>query len=351
MAESAEGAQSRGFLSDGIPYAVGLDYVKASADFGAYSSLGRWMRKRFGEPHSVGRTRMGEEAEFWGTACVARKSSWARVELDGGFMGPMDGRERLGLLRSLIVEEGCRARRLDVAVDRSWDGDVGIFREMKGSPEVGTLCGVRNVGDLIESKPNPHGHVGRTCYVGDRKQPVCGRLYDKGVRECVAGPGRWLRWELELKREHAEYVGAILARLDDDGAEAFMVQAAFSYVDFRDVTGRTSLSARPRCVWWDRFAVSPGGSGRPLGRVRDVTYAESRADRLRRVYPSLVALANAVGMTVVEFVGFELEGASVRPRELPRRMVESVRAAVAGMDPFETAASMDRGLRHEKRRA
>lgn len=69
---------------------------------------------------------------------------------------------------------------------------------------------------------------GSCLYVGARSSMLYGRLYDKGVEEKSAGPGRVLRYELEVKGDFADQaVAMIWGASNDIGVLMYLVRDFF----------------------------------------------------------------------------------------------------------------------------
>jgi DNA relaxase NicK len=84
-----------------------------------------------------------------------------------------------------------------------------------------------------------NGNGGSTVYVGARSSEQFGRLYDKGVESKLLSPGKWWRWELELKGDASWNMATQLKRIDEPGAIICATVASW----FRQRTSHTYTSS------------------------------------------------------------------------------------------------------------
>jgi len=107
--------------------------------------------------------------------------------------------------QALTASEHCS--RLDLAVDVDLDSEVptlaaDCYKSLLHSPPCNGRPAKRTL--IVNSDG------GSTLYIGSRVSDRFARLYDKGVEQQVAAPGKWFRFELEVKGNSAQPLAAAL---------------------------------------------------------------------------------------------------------------------------------------------
>jgi DNA relaxase NicK len=108
---------------------------------------------------------------------------------------------------------------------------------------------------------------GSTAYIGSRVSECYARLYDKGVEQKAAEPGRWWRFELELKGVTAKSVAFSLQQtvapaqqLQSIVADYARSRAALHLPSSKSAAflkGRLELSTADRQLLWLSRGVRP----------------------------------------------------------------------------------------------
>lgn len=98
----------------------------------------------------------------------------------------------------LAAAENCS--RLDLAVDVDLDHVTlhlasHLYKKMQKLPPVN--------GRPVKSAVILNSDWGNTLYIGSRQSDLFARCYDKGVEQATAAPGKWYRFELEVKGDRS----------------------------------------------------------------------------------------------------------------------------------------------------
>ncbi len=153
------------------------------------------------------------------------------------------------------IHDSARFARIDLAIDDRGMNyySVNDVLEICRSKRCSSRFRSYNI-DCGESFSN--GIVGNTLYLGKRQSYAYLRIYDKRLEQIskgVADPGYdWIRWELELKKDHAEKTvehflsGACL------GAVAVGILSNYFRVIIRDNDNISRCSTDPL---WSRFVA------------------------------------------------------------------------------------------------
>lgn len=110
--------------------------------------------------------------------------------------------------------------------------------------------------------------TGETMYLGSRASNSFARIYDKllelkskmnrderrAAESEDALPDHWIRFELELKRQHAQEVANGLLNASNPADYALGVLRG--KIDFKSTTGDNRIRRRSPVRWWDRFTRS-----------------------------------------------------------------------------------------------
>lgn len=126
---------------------------------------------------------------------------------------------------ALSAAENCS--RLDLAVDIEYELPVAtLARDLyRGRMHKSSRNGRRCARSLTVSSDG-----GATVYFGKRVSENFGRVYDKGVEQQACEPGKWWRWEVELKGATAWHVSSQMKELETSAAFC----RAFVHDWFRD---------------------------------------------------------------------------------------------------------------------
>ena len=138
---------------------------------------------------------------------------------------------------------------------------------------------------------------GSTLYLGSRNSQIFCRLYDKGIESKTCKPGKWLRYEVEMKHPLSEKI----------------------YTELAEINGTGSMNAvhgRITHYTWDAFhhryvppLFTPSGEGpshlRSLARIK--TSTERKIAWLRsQVRPTVAYLFEiGLGEEVIDAIGLE----------------------------------------------
>lgn len=220
--------------------------------------------------------------------------------------------ERLGWLEcvSLIVAleaRGFRWTRLDV----SWDDRERVMLPHQVGEEfdAGRKLGHVQKGNLVRGLGT---EAGETLYIGKRKSPLFGRVYDKDAERAArtgeaVQVGVWgIRWELEAKGARAQLLAQevvlITGELGGD-YERGCARAFWSvwrgFCDFRQVEkGEDHPERKPLSEWWVRLI---GQADRVVLSVpRKRSGIQKRYARFLGQYARTVALFHVWSTGVVE---------------------------------------------------
>lgn len=144
--------------------------------------------------------------------------------------------------------------------------------------------GVKNDDGEVIGKKRVKGMKGRTIYLGSRLSPSFARVYDKRAemlakmnhddrRAALAGgdvPEHWVRFELELKREHATAVG--WGMLEAENPVEYGLGVLRGKIDFKATSGDKRVRRRGAVRWWEHFTQSV--AARPIRLPRPMITIE-----------------------------------------------------------------------------
>ena len=166
-----------------------------------------------------------------------------------------------------------RVQRLDVAFD-DYDGLLDmdkIERYLRRTNLVVTRwesferTSSSKIRGQSEEEPEDGGE---TIYLGSRLSNSFARIYDKlkevkaklnrKARRAVAKedalPPRWIRFELELKRQHAQAVAD--GMLDAEDVTTYVLGVLRGKIDFKATSGDKRIRRRAAVRWWQQFTDS-----------------------------------------------------------------------------------------------
>lgn len=156
------------------------------------------------------------------------------------------------------------------------------------------LSHIRRMREYRTFATSPDGDailVGSTVYIGSAKSEGMLRVYDKAAESGRVGAG--VRWELQLRGEHAAQfaAGAVAA---GESLGNYILACVRGLVDFRDRSRGDRGDRAPLADWWAAIVVDAGRVG--LSGPTRVDSLEKRGAWLsRQAAPSLALLTFAYG--------------------------------------------------------
>jgi phage replication initiation protein len=165
----------------------------------------------------------------------------------------------------MLQEYKPKCTRVDLYIDSAVDTMGQVWASLR-SRELVTRS--RSKGRSVAQVDLSTGEIeGETLYIGSVKSDRMTRFYDKATEQQVAGV--WTRCESQFRRSaaHSAFNAWLSGNFDVESIIA-------AYVDFRQVTGDSNKTRRPRVTWWERW----------LGNVKRFSGAsvEKVADSVRR---------------------------------------------------------------------
>lgn len=206
--------------------------------------------------------------------------------------------------------------RLDVAFDdhekflemhkmrRYLKSDLAVTRWEKFQWLVEESIGIRDDDKQIVDHKKVKGIKGTTIYLGSRLSDAFARVYDKRAevlakmnhdqrRVALASgqlPEHWVRFELELKRNHAHDVA--VGMIGADNPEHYALEVLRGKIDFKATSGDKRVRRRGAVRWWEQFTQSCGS--RPIRIPRPViTLQRIKGWVGHAVAPSIALLTRA----------------------------------------------------------
>lgn len=292
-----------------VSRSVLVDWLRMSGSRSRLAEVVDVLSRYFGawEPGRGGKMWLDSEM-VWGSVRLfydESESDGARhvvVEVPGSGLALLEPDRQRSLLRSLLGL-GFRGTRVDCAVDVRGSG-LTLVAQCVESCRAGELCGART----WEPRERVSGGllVAHGCNIGRRGSDGSGRyvrLYDKGLETRSAGPGEWVRWEVEFSGDCAAQVALALGDASGQAEwDEVVASRAVGAVEFRQANGARALSRRSLVEWWAAFVDGVRGV-----RVRAQRVAASLASYAawlgRAVWPGLSAYAGRCGVSVPALVG------------------------------------------------
>jgi hypothetical protein len=205
----------------------------------------------------------------------------------------MGGSAALQLARDLQVIGGRFSRADGYYDDRRRHAEPGVVADAfeRGDALTHIRCGGAMRGLVPGSQELEACPPGATTYLGSPKSEARVRVYDKSAETGRDGAG--IRWEIQLRREHAVafVAGAIEA---GDSLGRHVLGCIRGLVDFRDWSGRERGDRAPLLDWWaaivadaERVGLNPP--------ARDDSLAAKRAWLEGQVAPTLALVYYAHG--------------------------------------------------------
>jgi len=232
---------------------VRLDWLRVTGQESMRESLVAICERHFGKHTRSSRGAMHFDTGVeWEPGVLLSHGHRCRVcmlDVRGERLRRLSESEAFALLDELM-RGGFVATRLDGAID--WVGqDARLYERAVESCEAKQLCGARTY------SPQPRlrtagSAVSRLLTLGDRKSPIYGRIYDKGLEQRAAPVGYWERLEIEFKKDRAADLGRLLVNSGERWLDVLRDHVVGA-IDFREVTSRGELDRRPRCSWWSQL--------------------------------------------------------------------------------------------------
>lgn len=276
---------------------VCVDWLTVSAPDARMESLRAWWSAKCGEKCEPTNGNAGyRRAMRWpdGARLAFEQVGGAKtcsLSLSGDALAAFDGAGRLGLLREL-TESGCKATRIDIAVDWRSERET-LIDDVQAAAGRGELVGFVRRENVEVVGGGDDG--ARTVYLGRRGKKGGGRfvrVYDKGVEQHSCPPGTWVRWEAVFSGPFAVQASAKLLASVDPVAE--MAGLSLGVCDFRIPAQGEPKRAWPRAAWWsDRLGGAVPVSLTAARRIRDF---ERFMGWLRQNTKGVLAMATALGI-------------------------------------------------------
>ncbi len=217
----------------------------------------------------------------------------------------------------MLQEYVFKASRIDTYTDSSVDTMKQVWDALKASQLVSRT---RSKGRSIAQVDLTNGNVeGQTLYIGSVKSDRLVRFYDKAAEQGTEGV--WTRCEMQFRR------GAAQVAFDAWLSGEFDVESIIAaYIDFREVTGDSNKTRRPRVSWWERWLGNVKRfSGASVEKVAE-SVQRSLAWFKKQVAPTYAFLLRAIS-DVEWLVNADVMGEF--------RMSPSKRAVLASMSACE----------------
>lgn len=209
-----------------------------------------------------------------------------RVTIPGQQLQRMDDWYVKHVCKKLHDDFGAKCTRIDLAVDDySRSLDFGMIQD---AILAGNIAGF-NKAKFIESYGGSDS--GKTIYLGTRRSPKYGRIYDRmamtnGMENCI-------RFEVEYKQGMALAIFQDYIKADEDTGISLLsgiIKSAFDFTIKKD----KNLSRATRLLWWESFL------GRIVGEIIKVVLPkknrsiERTLSWLRRSVSKSILIANEV---------------------------------------------------------
>lgn len=259
------------------------------------------------------------------TIYFGHKDSSGMVEIGGGGCKRL-GAERLMHIIHLLVPDG-RCTRLDICRDLRAAEDepsITLIDDIRDACGRGCLCYVRTVRDIRQRSAIDQTVQGEGVYLGSTQSPRFVRCYDKGLEQNVYGPGRWVRFEAQLRDDHADTTARVMCAAKDWKVE--LASFLTGVVDFRDQPEVAHLARRPRCSFWERFCDSVRSA---RTRILPMTAnLETWLMHLRRQYGgTLAAVAELAGCEISDVTAYVFNNS--QPTDSARKNPVTIELAAA----------------------
>lgn len=148
-------------------------------------------------------------AKFFGFECVRDENglTWGKRMGDGCFILIAPGETAAAIWRKCVSVKA-KVTRIDLACDVWLEiprDQVRQSARVPMSPALDTRISSRLITGI-----SGHGRsrIGDTLYLGHRSSTQYGRMYDKGLQQKSAPPGKWTRYEVEYTGQAALQIAA-----------------------------------------------------------------------------------------------------------------------------------------------
>lgn len=177
-------------------------------------------------------------------------ASGGMVEMPGGACGILGGRVVHEFMQRMLM--GGRCTRIDLCRDFRSGRCLSILADAVESCRHGELPHGRGF-RVFTQADRLANEVLSGVYIGSSKSSRFVRVYDKGIESETEMPGCWIRWEAQLREDHANNAACAVASVEEWGQVAASI--AMSVADFRENNGDSHVDRRPRPVWFERLCV------------------------------------------------------------------------------------------------
>jgi hypothetical protein len=290
---------------------IGIDYLTMTGPSVRVEDLENDLRAAF--PLEEPRTALGRRGYTW-------RLTWSTgAELNGG--GP-DGRwwlvlsgvtcGVLGLERTfrLLTSYYSDSKITRIDLRRDLRGErITLLEDLEAACHRGELCRARKFKRFDEREAVGIDRTGYGIYLGSTSSPCFVRAYDKGLESGHSPAGTWVRFEAQLRGDHAQ---AAAQSLEIGGLDHFARTAGKilgGLVDFRegDRSSVDNLNDLPQPDFWVRFLDSYGSCRLDLPPV-DRSLATWMEHYRRTLGGVLTLAAQHAGMDLGLAAALVLEG-------------------------------------------
>lgn len=220
----------------------------------------------------------------------AHTASGGMVEMPGGACGILGGRVVHQFMQEMLI--GGRCTRIDPCRDFHSATPLTILHDVLASCDRRQLPHGRGYKEFYESDSLGNKALSGV-YLGSSKSSRFIRVYDKGIETGTDTPGCWIRWETQLREDHANNAAFAIASVDDWSNVAASI--AMSVADFRVNNGDPHVSRRPRPQWYARLCDGLDYI-RPRLNPSPSTLEGFRQHAERSVFRTIVAASREAGI-------------------------------------------------------
>lgn len=234
---------------------VGIDWLSMTGPNEAWADRAEALLTEVcdGSPEPLGGRHNYRQRRRWpcGVSVLrGHTASGGMVEMPGGACGILGGRVVHEFMQRMLM--GGRCTRIDLCRDFRSVEPLPILIDTVDSCRRGELPYGRKFKVFSEGDPLAN-EVLSGVYLGSSKSSRFVRLYDKGIESGTQAPGSWIRWEAQLRGDHANNAACAVASVEDWGQVAASI--AMSVADFRVNNGDPHVDRRPRPEWFDRLCT------------------------------------------------------------------------------------------------
>lgn len=151
-------------------------------------------------------------------------------------------KDRLEILRNLLVS-GAHISRIDLALDDR--AGLSTVAKVKTSILKGQLVShFQSCLTLSGFKIHSKQSTGKTIYLGAASSKRRVRVYDKALEQGLDSSIKWVRYELQARKQYAQIMAQLLVENGGDIPELMR-----GLIDFREVS-QDNTARRPVLGWW-----------------------------------------------------------------------------------------------------